>query len=168
MTPTRPKPLLSFVSDRALGLFGLLIGVIGLVLTVIIYFISIAEPALTIVVNPARTSILKSGETTKLRVQFDGIEVRGNLAAAQIYVWNAGRKAIRSDEILEPIVIRTTDGSRILETQLTTVSRKVNGITVSPVSGRPDSVQLNFEVLERYDGAVLNIIYEGDSKVGFT
>ena len=89
------------------------------------------------------------------------------MSAAQIVVWNAGRKVILNSDVLEPILLRTSDGSRILEANVTRTTRKVTKVSTSIVPLRSDAIQLNFNLLEQDDGAEIQVIYQGSRDVQF-
>jgi hypothetical protein len=78
---------------------GFVVGIVGIVLAVYFYYVSEREPKLTLVIHPVRASIVQTGRLSELSVSLHGRPVTGDLTAAQFVIWNAGKAAIRHEDI---------------------------------------------------------------------
>lgn len=92
----------------------------------------------------------------------DGQEIRSNVTALTAYFWNQGDKPIKSEHVLRPIRISFPDSSiRILDFKVSRLTRPVTNFHVSLDSLDMRSLKLSFSILEKEDGASINIIYTG-------
>jgi len=132
-----------------------------------VYFFSASREIseLTYFVHPTKAAVVKTGQTSRLSVQFDGQKLTGDITATQIAFWNAGRRPIRSGGILKPLVIRTGNNARSLEATLQKASREVVGLTLDSSHLSSGAVGINWNILEQNDGGVVQIVYSGDEKV---
>jgi len=157
--------LLRFFSRPAVGIIGSVASVIGIALSVYFFMASRQKPELTYFVHPAKAAVVRTGQSSRLAVQFDGRDVTSDVLAAQIAFWNAGSKSIRVTDVLSPLVIRTGNGGRILEAKLRKTSRDVVQITLNPSRLAIGEVEIGWNILEQNDGGVLQIVYVGDETV---
>lgn len=146
-----------------------LFGIVGTILAIYFGLDSIKKPDLTYYISPTRTPILQKGSLTNLSVAYRGLQIDGDLSSAVIQIWNQGKQAIHGGDrahggdILEPILIRTTNRARIYET---TISSSRNAIGIDPTTTLSNLgsgiVPINFTILEQNDGIKVQIIYGGD------
>lgn len=161
-----------FSSNRSIA-FGIgLLGVLGTfffgALSIIFYFRALREPDLVYTVHPVRTLIVQRERPAQLRVQYEGeIIDNGDVAVVRIAIWNRGRGSIRPENILSPIQIKLGEGARVLEAGIVGPSRDVTHLEVSAdrTSLERGIVPLSWAIMERADGAVLQIIYVGQEDV---
>ena len=162
------KAFLSFFGRPEMVAVAWLIGVFGAIWGVYTYYATQEKPGLTYFEHPSKAAVVRTGQTSRLAVLFDGKEVTGNVTASQVAIWNAGRKPIRSDSVLKPLVISTADGSRILEARLQKVSREVAGFKMDISHLAQGKVALSWSILEEGDGAVVQIVYAAGDDVQIT
>ncbi|OGO05929.1 MAG: hypothetical protein A2Z76_04320 [Chloroflexi bacterium RBG_13_56_8b] len=149
------------------GIIGLLVGII---LPTYFYFHTRVERELVYAVNPVRTAVVTAGQASELSVFHEGEPLGDvNVTAAQVAIWNAGKQSIREEDILRPIVISTDPPVPILEVSIRQRSREVTefnlvGTPESLASGR---VPVSWYILEKDDGASIQLIYEGTQDVNF-
>lgn len=146
---------------------GIWVAVAGLLISVGVsyYFYdqSRAERDLVVVEARPRTEIVTSDriQTAPLKViRNDGVPVTGDVTALKVYVWNAGRQSVRSENLLQPLVVSFRDPSvRILDQRWLKPTRTV----VQPSSGliTERSVQIGFRILEQDDGFPVQITFQG-------
>lgn len=161
----KPNALLAFFSRPVVGIAGLIASIVGIALSVYFFLAARETPELTYFVHPAKAAVVRTGQTSRLSVQFDGQNLTGDVTAAQIAFWNAGRRSIRSGAILSPLVIGTGNKARILEARLQKASRDVVGLTVDSSRLSSGEVEIRWSILEQNDGGVLQIVYAGDEGV---
>jgi hypothetical protein len=146
---------------RFVGFAGTVASLLSVVLAIYFYIESRQTPLLTFMVNPAKAIVVKAGEASRLTIQYDDRRITTDITAAQVAVWNAGRLSIRSQQILDPVQISLGKGTRILEVTERKVSRPVVGMEVDRSRLSGGTIGLSWRILERNDGAVLQLIYEG-------
>lgn len=112
-------------------------------------------------VNPIRTPIVQSVETSDVSLSYKGRLVSGNVTVAQVAIWNAGREPIRSEDILSPIILRTPDNAAMLEVKPLKITREVIGFSLAATNNPSSAAQLGWKILERNDGVLLQITYAG-------
>lgn len=157
--------LLRFFSRPAVGITGSIASVLGFAISTYFFMASQERPGLTYYVHPVKAAVVRTGQMSRLAVQFDGQDLTSNITAAQVAFWNAGRKPIRANSILSPLVIRTGDKSRILEARLRKTSRDVAKITLDTSRLADGVVKISWNILEHNDGGVLQIVYAGDETI---
>lgn len=135
------------------------------ILSVFLYFHSIEVRELTFLVHPFRTTVVKSGQASRLKASFDGKEITNDVTAAQITFWNAGKRAIRRGEILEPITVATGADHPVLEATLRKSTRQVTHISLTGSQLDKGEISISWDILENLDGGVLQLIYAGDAGV---
>ncbi len=151
------------------GIIGIVIGILGICLSIYFYKKSIAKPEPILLTDPSKTLIVNAehlSDTTLKIVRADGNDVVGDVTAIRFYFWNNGNKSIKVSNILEPINISLNDPNAvILDYKILKTSRKV----VAPrlmrnVKSTDNSLSIFFNILEKDDGITGQIIYNGDQK----
>lgn len=145
---------------------------VAIILPTYFYFSSQAEHELVYAVNPVRTAVVTVGQATELTVLYKGEPLGNkNVTAAQVAIWNAGKRSIWKDDILGDgeVVIFADPPIPILEASIRQHSREITEFTLfatsdSLASGR---VAVSWHILEKDDGASIQLIYEGTEDVKF-
>jgi hypothetical protein len=128
------------------------------------------KPDLSYCVYPIRIPIVQTTNTSDVSVSYKGQPVSGNVTAAEIAIWNAGRQPIHSNDIERPLILTVANNVPLFETGLSQVSRDVtecslvNHGAIDIMSGKhlgPSSVELKFRILEHNDGVRLRVVYAG-------
>src|ERR1035437_3412081 len=160
-----PNALLAFFSRPVVVIVASIASIVAIPLSVYFYVAAQETPQLTYFVHPAKAAVVRTGQTSRLSVQFAGQDLTSDVTAAQIAFWNAGRRPIHGSAILSPLVIRMGNKARILEARLQKASRDVVGLTVDSSRLSSGEVEIRWSILEQNDGGVLQIVYAGDDKV---
>lgn len=149
------------------GFIGTICGIVGLPLSVILFFYSVKAPDLTYAVYPIKTTVLQSGLAAGLRVLHNNEEIKGDVTAVQIAIWNNGREAVVKENILTPMKIVTRPAVQILEATIRTQSRKEIEFSLDNRSLKEGVVPVSWRILEQSDGATVQLIYAGpvDTKI---
>jgi len=158
--------LLPFFSKNPwLGLAGSLASIISLSLAAYLAVTGRDHPGLTYSVNPARTVVAKTDQTSRLAVLYDGAPIGSDISAAQIAIWNGGRTPI--DKVLKPLVISLEDQTRILEATIRRETRDVVNLAIEDTDRAHGNVSVRWDILEKGDGGVIQLIYAGgpDTKI---
>jgi hypothetical protein len=100
------SPIVRLITNPVYGAITGICSIIGLPLSIFLYFAARDVPNLSYYESPSRTSIVAAEDTSKLKVQYDGQDIQGNLSAALVTIWNAGRKPILNSDFLTPLTFR--------------------------------------------------------------
>ncbi|MDP3910527.1 MAG: hypothetical protein Q8Q14_09040 [Gemmatimonadales bacterium] len=143
-----------------------LIGAIGLAGTAYFYFQSVEKRDPVFVVDPTRTEIVSRArvETAPIRVlRQDGRPVSADLYAIRFYFWNAGRRSIRPENVLDTIRLTIDSTAEILDYKILKTSRAITAAQLHAGAGSVAlrSLVVTFRILERDDGFTGQIMYEG-------
>jgi multisubunit Na+/H+ antiporter MnhB subunit len=156
-----------FLRHPGVGLVGTAASIISVPLALILFFAFREHVMLTFFVNPARAAVIRTAQTSRLAVQFDGTPLKGDVTAVQVAFWNAGKTPIRIDGVLKPLTIRTK-GTRILEARLRKATRDVAGVNMDATRLEFGELLVRWNILEANDGAVIQLVYQGDEAVSVT
>lgn len=160
-----PSSLLRFFSNPTVGVIGSIASIIGVLLAIFFFRESTRERKLTYFVNPVKSIIVQTGETSGLSVSFRGNEIKGDVTAAQIAFWNAGKEPIRPQNLLRPFVIQTKDNIPILESRIRKENREVVELQLDQSKIEQGKVGVSWAILEEGDGGVIQIIFAGGTSV---
>lgn len=99
----------------------------------------------------------------KLQIFYDDQEIK-NLTISNVLFWNAGRETINRDDIVqsEPIRIHLKDSKEILDKNIAAITDSTNQFNVSLSKDRKNLI-LDFEYLDKNDGAAIQIFHTGNS-----
>lgn len=154
-----------FFGRPEVGIAGSIASILGIGLSVYFFWAAREVPELTYFVHPAKAAVVRTGQSSRVSVQFDGQVLSSDITAAQIAFWNAGRRPIRGDAILGPLVVRTGNGERILEARIRKTSRDVVGIVLDSSRMASGEVEIRWNILEQGDGGILQLVYSGNEAV---
>ncbi len=149
------------------GPIGFLVTLAALIFSVIVYRRSRRFREPIYYVYPARTEIVSQEKTSWMPLQIsylNGSPLEKDVTAVNFAFWNKGRREIRPEDILEPIKVKIYgEGCKILALRVINMSRDVVNFDFGTSANDPDSEALiTFRILEREDGALCQILYEGD------
>jgi hypothetical protein len=162
--PGQRHDLLSRFSNPWIGLLGTVFTVLGVGLAIYFYFAGARTRKLTYFVSPVKTIVVKGGEASTLRVLHGDQDIKGDVTAAQVAIWNDGTESIRSENVLSSVCIVLHPSVPVLEAKIRKVSRGVIGAAVD-ASRLPDGViPVTWKILEHNDGAVIQLIFAGPTE----
>jgi hypothetical protein len=168
---TKPNTIARWLTTHwvalLVGFLGAVASIVGLALAL---FPSIVAPEreLAYCVNPIRTPINQTTKASDIAVTYKGNPAPGNVTAAQIAIWNAGREAIESNDVLAPVILKLPADVTILETNILKVTRDLTHFSAN-VAGMPKSqVQFDWRILEHNDGALVQVVYGGPVETRIT
>jgi hypothetical protein len=143
---------------------GTIFTVLGVALAIYFYFAGARTRRLTYYVNPIKTIVVKGGEASTLRVLHDGQDIKGDVTAAQVAIWNDGTEPIRAENILSSVRLVLEPAVPILEAKIRKESRDVIGATVDTSHLADGVIPVAWKILEHNDGAVIELIFEGSAE----
>src|ERR1019366_2226123 len=137
------------------------LGVLSLAATIFFGLTAFKNRELSLYVNPSKTTIVKSGQSSDLHILYKGKDVSTDVTALQIELWNAGKESIRPEHILSPIILETSPKVPILEARIRHISRPVTQIAWDTTNIADGKVVVSWKILEHSDGAVIQFIVAG-------
>jgi len=157
-----------WLSNPFLGLLGVVFSALALTYALYSYFTAQTYREIRYAVAPERSILIDSRKASDFEINYKGNIVRSDVTSAIITVWNEGTEAIRREHILQPVAINVDDANRILEAKVLRTSGNTTGLALDPSKLPETTVLLNWDILARKDGAVIQIIYEGGPKAAIT
>jgi len=164
---TQKGNILSFFSNPAVGVAGSLASIIGVALAVYFYLASSKAPDITCYTHPVRATLVRLGTSSNLSVYHGEDVITSDLTAVQIAIWNRGGISVRRAQILKPLVIKTESEIPIIEATLRKQSRDVVNTDLDLSKLGEGQVTVSWEIMEKNDGCILQIIYMGDYTENF-
>jgi len=141
--------------------------VISIVITLVFgyYFlyVEIRERRPTFYVDPTRTTILdkeNAGSAPLLLLKLNGDTIKSNVTSVYFYFFNQGEETIKPQNIYAPLKVVLSDKAKILDFKIIKVARPVSGFEISRDT-LENSLDIKFKAIERDDGVVGQIIFEG-------
>jgi hypothetical protein len=160
--------ILQFFRNPVVGIVGSVASIASVPLAVYFFAASHRARDLEYFVQPAKAVVVKAGQTSRLQVTLDGVPVGKDVTAVQVAFWNHGSESIRPEQMLQPLVIRTTGKSRVLEARLRKTSREVSGIALDLSALSDGEVRVSWRILEHNDGGIVQLIYFSDNNTEVT
>lgn len=160
--------LLYRMSQRAWDM--IISSVISIAITIVFgyYFIYVGEKQRepTFYVDPIRTMIIdkENAEDAPLKLlkasNDTTVAINADVVSAYCYFFNQGQETIKRENVYAPIKIKVDTGAEILYFKVIKNSREVSGINI--IKDTVDnSLIIDFKALEKDDGLVGQLIYEG-------
>jgi hypothetical protein len=146
--------------------------VISIVITIVFgyYFIYVGEKQRepTFYIDPVKTMIIdreNAGDAPLQLLKTNQDTIKSDVISAYVYFFNQGMETIKRENVYAPLKIKV-DSGEVLYFKIMKVARPVSGIKIArdTVDG---SLNIDFVALEKDDGFVAQIIYEGkmDSRI---
>lgn len=153
--------ILNIFRNPYVAIIGSLTSIVALPLAVYFYFSSLEKTDLTYYVHPARAELISSDSNKNFVIFYNKTPVKAEVTAVTIAFWNAGKKAIRKTDILKPLEFKLNNKSPILNVKMINKSREVVEINIDESKKKEGMVIVDWNVLEKNDGASIQIIYAG-------
>jgi hypothetical protein len=143
-----------------IGLVGLAVGAVALVL----YLRSRVGPRL--VYQQMATPLIGAQDQAlpdEVSISFGGSRV-ARVSSSRIVIWNSGTATIRGGDIVasDPPRVVCSEGGRVLRVQVLLAERAVTSLAVGVREGAPGEAVCSFDYLDPGDGAVLEILHDGE------
>lgn len=155
---SRIPDLLTNPAVVVFSLVGLILTLVGFPLSIYFYYAAKEYPQLTYYTHPVKATVVRAGEASRLSAIFDNKRVETDITAAQVAIWNQGRRPIRREHMLRPLVIFTENHTPILEATIRKTSRDVAGIALNQDELNKGRVTVHWDILEQNDGGIIQLI----------
>jgi hypothetical protein len=149
-------------------LIGHIFGVVGCLLSYVLYRRSIRKPAPRYYVLPERPVLVHPLRSSDIQVFFRGQPITGECVfAVLIHFWNAGAAPIREVDVLEAFAIEVSDSARILDAKICERSRLICDFPDKlDIDSATNAIHIPFRILEKDDGILVSLTLAGDAAVG--
>jgi hypothetical protein len=164
--PVQPKRGLVdfFAENPRIGLIGTAASVVGLLLSPIFFFLGQKDRDVRCVTSASPTTIVKNGQSSNLRVFYEGKELTSDVTSVQIALWNAGRESVKRENILsKTIALKFDPPSNIFEARVKNVTRSIVNFQLDASERANGILKCSWDVLEPGDGALLEVFYAGSA-----
>jgi hypothetical protein len=154
-----------FFSNPLVGVIGAVASLCGVALAIYFYSMSTNTRELTYMVHPVKAVVVRGGQTSRLSITLDGRPVQGDVTTAQVACWNAGRSSIRKDQILRPVVLRTSPPVPIVDATIRKETRPdITRLCLDKSNFQGGEVGVSWNIMEGNDGGVIQLVFIGDTK----
>jgi len=151
-----------FARNPVVGALAALASIIGVPLAIVLFFVADKHRDIVYLTSPSPTTIVKKGRSSDLKIFFRDAIVTDDVSTMQIAIWNQGSEPSRAESILSKTVrISIVPAGEILDFRIKRMSRNVTNFKCE--REEPQSVSCSWDILERNDGAVIELIYLGAS-----
>jgi hypothetical protein len=150
------------------GVIGAVASIIAIPLAIYLYRRGNKRRGLAYKVHPVRTQIVKAGTASRLSVVHDDREIKTDITAVHLAIWNEGRESIRQGDMLRPLIIQTEDHVAILEASIRMATRDVIGLRLDESACMLGQLGVSWDILENDDGGIVQIIYAGSPELQIT
>ena len=157
-----------FANHPAVGIISAIVGVVSLIVTVYFHMQDTKYRELAYYVSPAKAVVVGAGESSNLRVYMGDQMLQSDVTAAQIQIWNQGKEPIKPGDLLAPLTIRTNPSVPILEATIRKRSRDVVRLSLDREHLKDGVITVSWNILERGDGGVIQLIYAGGPSIEVT
>lgn len=156
-----PEPLFQRSKDIIIS------SIISIAITIVFgyYFLYIGnrERKPTFYLDPTRTTILDKSNAANaplLLLKSNGDTILADVTSVYFYFFNQGEETIKQENIYAPLKIVMSDSAEILDFKILKVARPVSGMQLAR-DAVSNSLAIDFKALEKDDGFVGQIIFEG-------
>ena len=168
MPPKKPEPLFQRSKDIIIS------SIISIAITIVFgyYFLYIGnrERKPTFYIDPTRTTILdkeNAANAPLLMLKSNGDTILADVTSVYFYFFNQGKETIKQENIYSPLKIVMGNHAEILDFKILKMSRPVSGIQLTrDTTG--NALGVDFKALEKDDGFVGQIIFEGNKNAIIT
>lgn len=160
---------MDFMKKNWLGVIGLIVGVLGMILSYYFYSLSLLhrEP---VVIETNNFSIFSSPKGVPARgysfiAKPSLKEITKNVYFHELAIWNKGNLAIKKDNILKEIYLEYPEGVEVIDAFISSATRQdiINASEKHTSGGR--TIHVSFDILEKGDGFTIQAIYASDKKI---
>jgi hypothetical protein len=160
-----PDWLVKIIAHPAFDVTNFAVGIIGVLLAIYFYRRSIKKRGLSYKVKAVRTPIVRTGAASQMSVLHNGREIKSDITAVHVAIWNQGSESIRQEHMLRPMIIFTENSAPILEAGIRYVKRSEIGLRLDESRCDYGQLEVHWDILEEQDGGIVQIIYEGSPEL---
>ncbi len=125
-------------------------------------------PYLCYYFNPVRVAVYKSGALDGVALVRNGVKIEGDVTIAQVGVWNSGRGAIRSAQVLDSVKVVLKPPVPILDARVQQQSRHIVGARTTEIDASSATIPIEWNILEHRDAFLVNVAFVGGADVSLS
>ena len=148
-------------SSKRFAILGLFATIFASMLAYYYFLESQKTRRLTYYIHPAKAVVIDSARSTNLEIFFKGKEIKSSITTVQIAIWNRGDLSIKMEDILQDVIIKTKNGTQILEATIRTTTRDVINLQLDSEEIQSGRLGVHWKILEESDGGVIQVTYVG-------
>ena len=168
---------MNYIIGKFSSIFSLVLAVVGIGLAIYFYNASkkeripifLAEENPKSVVNKKNISAIK-GQDILITIRHNKKirHISDNVFVSTVYFWNSGTLSIKKSHILSKLIIAPKSKNiKIISYSLLSAARpNINKFKLK-YEPKEKGISMSFDILEKDDGASIQILYEGDSDAKF-
>ena len=137
---------------------GLVTHGVGYCIGIIVLFLRYSAKSYRICFQKSCTKLIDGALPAAVKITVDG-KVARRLSATKIVVWNGGYRALKSDQVPDPITMSFGEGDRIYRHCLF-VTKESNRVRVERDGDHV--LRMKFSNLDRHDGIALDILHDSE------
>jgi hypothetical protein len=157
--------LIRFLSNPLFGFISAILAIISLILVIYFYSEEKSKRELKYYCHPVKATVVKAGHTASLEVFCENEKIKSDVTAVQVAIWNHGKKPIKKEDILEPIILYTEPNTLIIDVAIRKQTREVINLNIDRNFFKEGFIPVSWQILEHNDGGILQIIFAGSSDV---
>ena len=143
------------------GWVGTVVGLLSLTVALVVFWLSRVGAILATQYDEVQLIGGRSSAfSEEVKVYFRDHEVP-RLTLTRIWFWNAGKRGVRGEDIVDSDPLRINFPGGVLKTTVLQQARNVSGLTVVPKEGTRPEVIVSFDFLDPGDGAVVEVLHSG-------
>lgn len=105
-------------------------------------------------------TIFDKDYSENLSLRNNGVVITNDVSVYELVFLNMGKSSIEKGDILSPLTIDVSDGSRILESKITSKSRELIDVSLDKSNLNEGVLAFDWGILEFYDGFRVQVILE--------
>lgn len=156
-----------YFTSRRLAIIGLFTTIIAAIIAYYFFLESQKLSVLTYYIHPVKAIVIDSTRSSKFEIYYDGKEIKSSITTVQIAIWNEGNLAIKMDDVLKDIIIKTKNGTPILEATIRNQTRDVINFKLDSQDIQNGRLGVRWKILEESDGGIIQITYIGSPNTLF-
>lgn len=150
----------------SVGWVGSIIGISGLLLTIVVYFKT--KKCSRLAFQSSEIAIIGGSDATfphELGISFGGIPV-SQVTSSRIIIWNDGDTTITGNQIVSDDKLRfeLNNEGKILKVTIQKVTRAVNKIYIKSNDETCQTANIEFDFLDPNDGVFVEVLHSGDKE----
>jgi hypothetical protein len=157
--------LMRFLSNPVFSSISVILTVVSLILVVYFYLEGKSKREFKYYCHPVKATVVKSGQTSALEIICNNEKIEGDITATQVAIWNSGKKPIKKEEILEPIILYTEPKTSIIDASIRKQTREVINLSIDNNYFKEGHIPLSWRILEKNDGGIIQVIFAGSTDV---
>lgn len=133
---------------------------VAILLAIFFYWSGQKSPNLTMYEFERKTIIASPQDTSQLKLFYKNREVKEEVVATQLVIWNSGSASVKKDMILEQVeLVINSENLKIFEVKINETTRKIIGFNIDQRGIKEGIIPISWKILEPGDGVLIQVIH---------